>query len=146
MREAIATAWMQNSGMAKEQAQAQPQISFETSWSRTVEIGSSKQPHVAEFPTVVWSRRPRVHWLALGHVSVQTTERYLGCKQRLRNAVNDRIGLEPANSWWPLGRALDRLRVPNLAPALLTMGDKPSTWIRKRYAVRRDLCARLVQL
>jgi site-specific recombinase XerD len=34
----------------------------------------------------------------LGHVSVQTTERYLGCKQRLRNAVNDRIGLEPANA------------------------------------------------
>ena len=34
----------------------------------------------------------------LGHVSVQTTERYLGCKQRLRNAVNDRIGLEPAES------------------------------------------------
>lgn len=31
----------------------------------------------------------------LGHVSVQTAERYLGCKQRLRNAVNDRIGLEP---------------------------------------------------
>jgi integrase len=31
----------------------------------------------------------------LGHVSVQTTERYLGCKQRLRNAVNDQIGLEP---------------------------------------------------
>jgi integrase len=31
----------------------------------------------------------------LGHVSVETTERYLGCKQRLREAVNDRIGLEP---------------------------------------------------
>jgi integrase len=31
----------------------------------------------------------------LGHVSVQTTERYIGCKQRLRNAVNDAIGLEP---------------------------------------------------
>jgi site-specific recombinase XerD len=30
----------------------------------------------------------------LGHMSVETTERYLGCKQRLRNAVNDRIGLE----------------------------------------------------
>lgn len=30
----------------------------------------------------------------LGHVSVQTTERYLGCKQRLRNAVNDHIGLD----------------------------------------------------
>jgi len=31
----------------------------------------------------------------LGHVSVQTTERYLGCKQRLRNAINDSIGIEP---------------------------------------------------
>ena len=31
----------------------------------------------------------------LGHVSVQTTERYLGCKQRIRSAVNDRIGIEP---------------------------------------------------
>jgi site-specific recombinase XerD len=32
----------------------------------------------------------------LGHVSVQTTERYLGCKQRISAAVNDRIGIEPA--------------------------------------------------
>ena len=31
----------------------------------------------------------------LGHVSVQTTERYLGCKQRISGAVNDRIGIEP---------------------------------------------------
>jgi integrase len=31
----------------------------------------------------------------LGHVSIQTTERYLGCKQRLRYAMNDRLGLEP---------------------------------------------------
>src|SRR5260370_23929569 len=30
----------------------------------------------------------------LGHVSVQSTERYLGCKQRIRSAVNDRIGIE----------------------------------------------------
>jgi integrase len=29
----------------------------------------------------------------LGHVSVETTERYLGCKQRLSHAVND-VGLE----------------------------------------------------
>ena len=28
----------------------------------------------------------------LGQVSVQTTEKYLGCKQRLREAVNDEIG------------------------------------------------------
>jgi site-specific recombinase XerD len=34
--------------------------------------------------------------LVLGHVSVQTTEKYLGCKQRLREAVNDTIGIEPS--------------------------------------------------
>jgi integrase len=31
----------------------------------------------------------------LGHISVQTTERYLGCTQRIASAVNDRIGIEP---------------------------------------------------
>ena len=31
----------------------------------------------------------------LGHVSVETTEKYLGCKQRFRQAVNDRLGIEP---------------------------------------------------
>jgi hypothetical protein len=31
----------------------------------------------------------------LEHISVQTTERYLGCKQRIPSAVNDRIGIEP---------------------------------------------------
>jgi integrase len=30
-----------------------------------------------------------------GHISIQTTERYLGCKQKLRIAVNDRLGIEP---------------------------------------------------
>ena len=30
----------------------------------------------------------------LRHVSIQTTERYLGCKQKLRRAVNDTMGLE----------------------------------------------------
>jgi integrase len=34
----------------------------------------------------------------LGQVSVQTTERYLGRKQRLQNAVNDKICLEPEGS------------------------------------------------
>jgi integrase len=32
----------------------------------------------------------------LGHVSIQATERYLGCKQRIRSAINDRIGIEPS--------------------------------------------------
>jgi site-specific recombinase XerD len=31
----------------------------------------------------------------LGHVSVQTTERYVGCTQRISSAVNDRIRIEP---------------------------------------------------
>jgi hypothetical protein len=31
----------------------------------------------------------------LGHVSIQTTERYLGCKQRIQGAVNDKIEIEP---------------------------------------------------
>jgi integrase len=43
--------------------------------------------------------RPVASWnrfsFCWGHVSVETTERYLGCKQRFRNAVNDRIGIEP---------------------------------------------------
>jgi hypothetical protein len=31
----------------------------------------------------------------LGRVSIQTTERYLGCEQRIHGAVNDKIGIEP---------------------------------------------------
>jgi integrase len=34
----------------------------------------------------------------LGHISVQTTERYVGCKQKLNKAVNDRIELETSSS------------------------------------------------
>jgi site-specific recombinase XerD len=30
----------------------------------------------------------------LDHASVQTTEHYLGCKPKLRHAVNDNLGLE----------------------------------------------------
>jgi hypothetical protein len=50
---------------------------------------------------VLGSAMPReVSWeqiqFLLGHVSVQTTECYLGCKQRIRAAVNDRIGSSPA--------------------------------------------------
>jgi len=33
--------------------------------------------------------------LLLGHVSIQTTEQYLGSRQRIRSAINDRIGIEP---------------------------------------------------
>jgi integrase len=30
----------------------------------------------------------------LGHASIQTTERYLGSLQNLKEAVNDRLGLD----------------------------------------------------
>jgi hypothetical protein len=33
----------------------------------------------------------------LAQVSIQTTERYLGWKQRIRSGVNDRVGIEPQN-------------------------------------------------
>ena len=33
----------------------------------------------------------------LGHASVQTTERYIGCKQKLQDAVNDRFGISVAS-------------------------------------------------
>jgi len=33
----------------------------------------------------------------LGHASVQTTERYIGSKQNLREAVNDRFGISVAS-------------------------------------------------
>src|ERR1043166_3940051 len=32
----------------------------------------------------------------LGHIYIQTTERYLGCKQRIQGAANDKIGIEPS--------------------------------------------------
>ena len=41
----------------------------------------------------LWQGRPLEE---LYPISVQTTERYLGCKQRIRSAVNDRIGIEPS--------------------------------------------------
>jgi len=40
----------------------------------------------------------------LGHMSVQTTEKYLGCKQRFRQAVNDRLGIEPPSD--PIGSGI----------------------------------------
>ena len=46
-------------------------------------------------PAYAISRVEQIQFL-LGHASVQTTERYLGCKQKLRHAVNDTIGLEDA--------------------------------------------------
>jgi hypothetical protein len=43
-------------------------------------------------PAASWSRSYS-YWATS---SVQTTERYLGCTQRIVSTVNDRIGIEPA--------------------------------------------------
>jgi len=50
---------------------------------------------VARFCHAAGGELEQIQFL-LGHLSVVTTERYLGCKQRLREAVNDRIGIEPS--------------------------------------------------
>jgi site-specific recombinase XerD len=41
---------------------------------------------------------PAILYVLLGHVSVQTTQRYLGYKQRLRNAVKHHIGSSPTSA------------------------------------------------
>ncbi len=47
-------------------------------------------PDYAILPAASWTRLNSCS----GHVSIQTTEQYLGCKQKLRYAVNDKMGLE----------------------------------------------------
>ena len=45
----------------------------------------------------------------LGHASIETTEKYIGCKQKLRHAVNDAIGLgNPASFAKSLSQLPDR--------------------------------------
>jgi hypothetical protein len=58
----------------------------------------------------------------LGHVSVQTTERYLGCKQRIRGAVNDCIGIEPS----PTSRPSANFRVADDTGVLAFDRPEPS--------------------
>jgi integrase len=73
-------------GMSCEPRQLAP---ASTSWRRT--ICDARAPACAISRA---ANSDQIQFL-LGHVSIQTTERYLGCKQRLRIAVNDRLGIEP---------------------------------------------------
>jgi integrase len=56
-----------------------------SSWHRTTFVAVA---HVSAMAREVNSKQ--IQFL-LGHASVQTTERYIGCKQKLREAVNDRF-------------------------------------------------------
>jgi site-specific recombinase XerD len=70
-------------------------------WVKTLDLGVSKlarhdlRRSCARFCHNSGDELEQIQFL-LGHVSVQTAEKYLGCKQRLREAVNDRIGIEPS--------------------------------------------------
>jgi hypothetical protein len=74
----------------------------EDHWAIVDLIG--KAAHIRTIPAPDWVKDLIEDWLGLaeissgrillGYVSVQTTERYLGCKQRIRNAFNDRIGIQ----------------------------------------------------
>ena len=45
-------------------------------------------------PVIRPGSEPEQIQFLLGHMSVQKTERYLGCKRQIHSAVNDRISLE----------------------------------------------------
>jgi len=59
-----------------------------------VRLADVQLPPDVRTPMPCRRRRVGADPVFAGHVSVETTERYLGCKQRLRGAVNDKIGLE----------------------------------------------------
>ena len=75
------------------------------SGSRTRQDSGAEQHDLRQRPADVRARDSRVRDLALFGAAprvqshrrspIQTTERYLGCKQKLRCAVNDRLGIEP---------------------------------------------------
>jgi hypothetical protein len=81
-----------------------------------------------------YARKAGIERLAphdLGHVSIQMSERYLGCQQRIRAAVNDRIGIEPegCSSGAPLLVCIrDRSR-SQFRPILPTEGNRERTRI-----------------
>ena len=61
----------------------------------------------------------------LGHVSVQTTERYLGCKQRIQGAVNDHLGIEPQMRLSD-GSAMPTNRQSGLLPCSRRLASQPA--------------------
>ncbi len=56
--------------------------------AHAIRAGLVDEYHLLVVPTMLGQ-------FLLGHVSIQTTERYFGCKQKVRDAVYDRVGIEP---------------------------------------------------
>ena len=69
-------------------------VDWYCSEDRRSKTGSSRSSPCAKLCQTSGGELEQIQFL-LGHVSVQTTERYLGNKQRIRSAVNDQIGIEP---------------------------------------------------
>jgi hypothetical protein len=66
---------------------------IDTTCAPAVPATGARPPGPYEFPARAPDALEQIQFL-LGPVSVETTEHYLGCKQRLRGVVNDKIGLE----------------------------------------------------
>ena len=58
-------------------------------------LGDTAEEEVANVSKHCFSTYDRKR-VFLSHLKNSACERYLGCKQRIRSAVNDRVGLEPA--------------------------------------------------
>jgi hypothetical protein len=68
--------------------------------SPVTDVAPRSLPPSADLCTTL-SRRWRIDQIQFlpGHGSAQTTGgKYLGCKQRIRGAVSDKIGIEPPDS------------------------------------------------
>ena len=69
---------------------SEPRLSF----NKTVGHSLPDAPEAAT--SRPWDDQDQIQFL-LGHESVLTTEKYLGCTQRFAGAANDRIGIEPTS-------------------------------------------------
>ena len=72
-------------------------------------------------PASAYEGQPAGNWSrfrsSFGHISVQTTERYLGCAQRIASTVKDKIGIEPAEHSGKIARSLKGWATNHCAPS-----------------------------